>query len=213
MADIATAIQTAMERAVDSVVDGIAEDGLLALRRVVHEAGFTRSEYLRDFEVLAHISGRRIEFEILLDVEAVLPEDEETRKALEEQQARLEEAERKASRTLRIRRGNIQKVRPARDARTPARDARKPARDARKTAQDRLVEHELARIAPRSARMTRTGKLAVALSRSIRETKTEVVFPEGKFQGILGDFMDELEKVVFERFVPELRDIVETYGT
>lgn len=213
MVDIATTLAAAVLRAADSVVDDIAAEGLRVLKRVLDEAGFPKSEYLRDYEVYAHVFGHEITFEIVLDVEAVVPEDELTRKALEEQRERAEELEREAERTYKLSRKTqrVGRLQGLRDARRPTRDARRPARDARKTAGDRLVEHELARLAPRSARVTRTGKLSVALKRSIRETEREVKFPEDKFQGIIGNFMEELETVVFEKFAPELQKVVERY--
>ena len=190
----------------EAVVDDIARDGLRALRRVLDEAGFSKSEHLRNYEVYAHVTGGEITFEIVLDVEAVVPEDEVTRQAIEEQRRRAEELQERAARTYKLSRKTMRVGRLR-----GLRDARRPARDARKTAQDRLVEHELARLAPRSARVTRTGKLSVALRRSVRETEREVKFPEDKFQGILGTFMDRLRDVVFERFAPELQEIVERH--
>jgi hypothetical protein len=206
--DIATTLKAAMDRAVVSIVDGVASDGLVALKSVLDSSGFPKSEYLKNYDVLAHVSGTEIVFEILLDVEAVEPEDEEARKAMEEQAEQVEE---KSSRTYRMTSRGVQRVQ--RDARRPVRDARRPARDARKTAVDRLFEHEVALHAPRSARITRSGKLAVTLKRSIRTVKEETVFPEGKFQGIIGKFMDEIKSVISDRFLPELSDIVRRHAT
>ena len=199
--DIATTLKAVMDRAVVSIVDGVASDGLVALKSVLDSSGFPKSEYLKNYDVLAHVSGTEIVFEILLDVEAVEPEDEEARKAMEEQAEQVEE---KSSRTYRMTSRGVQRVQ---------RDARRPARDARKTAVDRLFEHEVALHAPRSARITRSGKLAVTLKRSIRTVKEETVFPEGKFQGIIGKFMDEIKSVISDRFLPELSDIVRRHAT
>lgn len=213
MVDIATTLNALVRRAVENVIDDIAKEGLMALRQILDKAGFPKSEYLRDYDVYAHVTGNEITFEIVLDVEAVVPEDEITKKALEEQQKQAEELEKRAARSYKLSRKTMRvgRLRGLRNKNRPARDARKPARDARKTAQDRLVEHELARLAPRSARVTRTGKLSVALKRSIRETEKEVKFPEDKFQGILGTFMDRLKDIVSEKFAPELQQIVERY--
>jgi len=206
--DIATTLTAALDRAVGNIVDGVASDGLKALKSVLDSAGFRKSEYLKDDEVLAHVSETEVTFEILRDVEAVEPEDEETRKAMEKQAERLEE---QSSRTYRMTSRGVQRVQ--RDARRPARDARRPARDARKTAADRLFEHEIALRAPRSARVTRSGKLAVTLQRSIRTVKEETRFPEGDFQGIIGKFMDEIKSVISDRFLPELNNIIQRHAT
>jgi hypothetical protein len=213
MVDIATTLDAMVRRAVEAVIDDIAKDGLRALRSVLDRAGFSKSEYLRDYEVYAHVSGGEITFEIVLDVEAVVPEDTATQQAMEEQEQKAEEMEQEAEKTFHLSRKTrrVGRLRGLHDARRGAKDARSGAKDARKTAGDRLTEHELARLAPRSARITRTGKLSVALKRSIRETEKEVKFPEGKFQGILGDFVDELKDVVFDKFAPELQKIVERY--
>jgi hypothetical protein len=205
--DIATTLTAAMNRAVDQVVDGIASDGLKVLKSVLDSSGFSKSEYLKNYEIFAHVSGQEVTFEILLDVEAVEPEDEITREAMNEQ---LERAQEKASRTYRMSSRGVQRVE---DARRPARDARRPARDARKTAQDRLIEHEIALRAPRSARITRTGKLAVALKRSVRSMKEKTVFPEADFQGIIGKFMKEIESTIADRFIPELGDIIQRHAS
>ena len=208
--DIATTLTATIDRAVERIVDGVASDGLKALKSVLDSAGFPKSEYLKNYEVFAHVSGTEVTFEILLDVEAVEPEDEITRKAMEEQKQQLEQIQQRASRTYRMTSRGVQRLE---DARRPARDARRPARDARKTASHRLAEHEIALHAPRSARITRTGKLAVALKRSIRTAEKETKFPEGKFQGIIGKFVDEIGSVIADRFLPELRDIVQRHAS
>lgn len=203
--DIATTLTAAMDRAVDRVIDGIATDGLKALKSVLDSAGFPKSEYLKNYEVFAHVSGTEVTFEILLDVEAVELEDEEDEEAGKAMKKQLEKIQRKASRTYRMTSRGVQRLE----------DIRRPVRDARKTAADRLAGHEMALYAPRSARITRTGKLAVALKRSIRtiKEKEEVRFPEGKFQGIIGKFMDEIKFVIAENFLPELSDIIQRHAT
>lgn len=204
--DLATTLNAVLDRAVDRIVDGVATDGLKALKSVLDSAGFSRSEYLKDYEVLAHVTGRDITFEILLNVEAVEPEDEAAREAMQQE---VEEAQQRASKTYRMTSRGVQRLE---DARRPSRDARRPSRDARKTASDRTTEHKVALHAPRSARITRAGKLAVALKRSIRTTERGVRFPEGEFQGIIGKFMDEIRSVIAERFLPELSDIIQRHA-
>jgi len=183
MADLATTVHAFLQRAVSSVLDEVATDGLGVLRKVIHDAGFDKSEYLKNYELYAHVGAESITFEIILDMEAVLPEDKATQEAIEQQKDEAS-AEEGSSRTyhLSTRTQNVQRLK---DKRRPAKDARIPVRDARKNAQDRLAEHDLARIAPRSARVTRTGKLSIALRRSMRETEQRVIFPQAKFDGII----------------------------
>ena len=205
--DISTQLSTALDRAVDGIIDGIASDGLKALKSVLDGAGFAKSEHLKNYEIMAHVSGREITFEILLDIEAMDTEDEATRQALEE---KMEKPETGASRSYKMSRGG--RVQRLESAKRPARDARKPARDSRKGSSQRSAEHEMALRAPRSARVSRTGKLAVALRRSVRETDKGVELPKDQFQGIVGKFVDEIRTVVYNRFVPELAAIVKRYA-
>lgn len=204
--DISTQLSTALDRAVDGIIDGIASDGLVALKRVLDGAGFTKSEHLKNYEIMAHVSGNEITFEILLDIEAMDTEDEATRQALEE---KMEAVQRDSSKTYKMsRKGRVQRLE---SAKKPARDARRPARDARKGSGQRLIEHEIALRAPRSARVSRTGKLAVALKRSVRDTGKGIELPKDQFQGIVGEFVGEIKTVISNQFVPLLSSIVKQY--
>jgi hypothetical protein len=209
--DVTTSLTAAMQRAADGLIDTIAKEGLVELRKILEKHGFSKSQYLKDYDVYAHVTGSWITFEIVLDVEAVVFEDEAAQKAVDDVAQQVASATEGATRTYTVSRPSLQ-VRTLKDVRKPARDARKPAKDIRKTAQDRLIEHELARLAPRSARVTRTGQLAVALQRSVRTSEKKVEFPQDKFQGILKDFVDSLKKILLTEFVPELEEIVEDYA-
>lgn len=212
MVDIATTLHTAMRRAAKTVLHDIAKEGVVALKRVLDIAGFARSEYLEDYEVYSHIVGDSVIFEILVDFDAVQAEDDFTREALEKQQEELKNVERtygvksnKAYTRVRDARS------PAKDARKPARDARKPAKDARVGAKERLLGHEIALHMPRSARITRQGKLSVTLRRSMRETEEEIRMPQGHFEGIMKTVMDKLSSIIFQNFLPELQEIIDNY--
>lgn len=211
--DITTTLDAALKRAAMSVVADIAKDGLVVLQQVLDSSGFSDSEYLKDYELYSYVNGGEIGFEIILDVEAVLSDDEATQQVMEKQKLLAEQLEQQAQKSFHLDRKTrkVRRLRGLQDARKPARDARKPARDVRKNAQDRLIEHELARLAPRSARVTRDGKLSVALRRSIQNTKTEVVFPQDKFQGILNDFIIKLKDLIHKIFIPEFQGIIQTY--
>lgn len=209
--DISTSLTASMQRAVDGLIDTIAKQGLVELRKILEKHGFSKSEYLKDYDVFAHVVGGWITFEIRLDVEAVVPEDEAAQQAMDDVSQQVAAASEGATRTYTVSKPSLQ-VRQMKDVRRPARDARRPAKDIRKTAQDRLVEHELARLAPRSARVTKTGQLSVALQRAVRSSEKKVVFPQDKFQGILKDFLVSLQKILLDEFVPELVDIIDEYA-
>ena len=208
---LATSLSTILDRYVDSIISTVASEGLVLLKRVLDEAGFGNSEHLKNYEVFAHVTGHEVAFEIVLDFEAVVAEDAATNEALLEPPEDMEgEFEPEATYTL----GPSGPMRLAsrssgkRDARRPARDARRPARDARTTARDRLVAKEVANITPRSARVTKDGRLSVALKRSTRTVDGEMVMPRGEFQGIIGEFMTKLKNLVTQKFSPALTDII-----
>ena len=216
MDDIATPLYAAIERATNNVIDVIAKEGLQALKRTLDGAKFSQSEYLKDYEIFAHVSGKDIEFEIVLNIEAVEPADEVTRRAMEEDETTQEDVKkRKLAKSYGWHmRGprRLKDIRKSpRDARQPLKDARSRVQDTRKTSSHRLIEHEMALRNPRSAEVTPEGKLSVSLRRSMRETESEVRIPQGQFQGILGQFMKELRGVVVSNFGDELRDIIIQY--
>src|SRR4051812_27982057 len=69
--DITTSLTAALNQAVQSVSDSIAKDGLVVLRSVLSDAGFNKSEYLKNYEIYVHVGNDGIIFEIVLDIEAV----------------------------------------------------------------------------------------------------------------------------------------------
>lgn len=212
MSDITTTLYTAMHRAARNVLHDIAKVGVVSLKKVLDKAGFSKSEYLKNYQVFSHVYGEEVIFEILVDFDAIQADDDATKKALEDNQQKLESVDAsygvKSGRAYTaVRDGR----KPAYDARTPAKDARTPAKDARKTSQDRLLGHEIALHAPRSARITREGKLSVTLQRSVRETKNQVHLPQGQFEGVMKDVMDKLSSILLDAFLPELQKIVDNY--
>jgi len=70
MPAITTSLTTQLRRATEAVRDDIAKDGLIALKRVLDNAGFSESDYLKDYEVYSHIHGDGILFEILLKLDS-----------------------------------------------------------------------------------------------------------------------------------------------
>ena len=55
----------------DEMVDSVASEGLMILKRLLDGSGFMDSQYLKDYDVLAHVSKRTITYEIVVDMEAV----------------------------------------------------------------------------------------------------------------------------------------------
>lgn len=217
MTDYATQLGTELQRIADSLVDEIAKDGLEALKRTLDQYGFADSPHLRNYDVLAHVDDGEILFEILVDVEALDVREADVREMLESARpAMVSNAARTYGMGMRgVERvsGNKSATRGSRDARQPPMDARRPTRNARKGSGDRLLEHEMASHAPRSLQVTREGKLSVMLRRSLREMDTGVHYPQGMYEGLLKTFMDKLVKVVQDKFVPALQDIVEAHAT
>ena len=220
--DIATTLNASMLRIVDAVIDAIAVDGVTALKHVLDDAGFSKSEALKDYEVYAHVSGRTITFEILVPKDAFDTNDADTKDALSKARDDSEDADHDPG----VRTYGFQptskpgRLTGRRDARRDARksvwdgrrDARKPPKTLNsraKTAQTRLIEHEAALHSPRSMKVSREGKVSLKMTKIVEDTpEGGVRMPKGKFQGVIGKFMESLEKVMVENFVPELEELL-----
>lgn len=215
--DLATPLYAALDRAVDGLIDTLAKEGLEALKRVIDRAKFSQSEYLKDHEIYAHVLGDSIEFEVVLSLEAIVPEDSETREEIEKQlqEEEDEKLERQMARTYGWSTKGPRRIRDARkaprDARTSLRDARSRAPDIRTTARHRKFQRTVALRTPRSAQVTPEGKLSIALKRTVKETETEVRLPQGQFQGVVDQFMKELKSLITDEFAKELTKIVSRY--
>ena len=62
--------------------------------------------------------------------------------------------------------------------------------------------------------INREGKLSVQFSKRTRTTRSgDIHLPQGKFQGIMKQFMDELEKIIARNFAPELEKMVQSWLT
>lgn len=224
MADYTTSLSALLDRAVDAIRDDIAKEGLVALKSSLDSAGFGKYEGLKNYEVFAHVSGDEIVFEIQVEFDSL---DEDTQKQVKEQAK--EEAKQRADDMELIRKtaksyatsgvgGMTRRIVGRRNAKNPAADARKKIHDARRPAHEvqeatkgsdeRLAEHEFSLRAPRGMSITKTGKLSVVMQKTVQETERGFRMPQGDFQGILGDFMKRLEKVIVQNFAPELEKIL-----
>jgi len=219
MDDIATTLWAAMHRAVDESIDVIAKEGLIALKRTLDTAGFPNSEFLKNYEIFAHAYGNTVEFEIILDEGAMVPADQVTEQDIAKEKLAEKQAKQKLEERARTYgwgshgpRRLVSKNKPAKDARKPAIDARKKLQSHKKTAEIRTLEHEVALTMPRSARITSEGKLSVSTRRMVQKTKTGIQLPQGDNQGIIDKFMDQLDKVIMNTFVPKLGEIIAEYA-
>lgn len=200
------------------------------------ESGFADSEYLKDYQVYAHINSESVEFEILISVEGVednskkVLQDESRRKMRKETSAIYQKHSRdvkskseakKFVRTYTLSpKGRPERIVGSRDGRTHAKDARKFQKDGRKTSYDRsrksplknsgerYVEHEFAATSPRGLDVDLDGKLRISLQREIRNTSRKVIFPQGSYQGIVKNFVNEIKKLIEEKFTPELEAVI-----
>jgi hypothetical protein len=85
-------------------------------------------------------------------------------------------------------------------------------RNAFKGPEERKMNHRLAMSAPRDMNINREGRLSVTFERQTRVAKSgDIHFPQGKFQGIMKRFMDELRQVVLEKFAPQIEKILKNY--
>lgn len=220
MSDITTSLTAALNQAVRSVSDSIAKDGLVVLRSVLSDAGFNESEYLKDYKAYAHVGNDGIIFEIVLNIEAV----EKTPAVQEQMNAAQESAEQnalQATRSFGFEDGQLVRVEQFKDIRKGSKtrirqpqfvDKRRPSGDTTKGATTRLREHEIAMHAPRSLFVNREGKLSMMFQRSVRTTKEGVThLPQGKFEGIIKSFLDQLKDVILKKFTPELEKILAGY--
>jgi hypothetical protein len=210
MSDIESIINKIIKRRIESSIDSIAKKCLVALRNILDQAGFREFENLKNYEVYVHVSGESMAFEILVDFESF---DDKSKKLIEDLESKNELIE-KSARSYGFIVNGIHRIegmkdarKPAMDARRPARDARRPARDARENSNDRSIKKEIARIAPRSLKIDRSGKLSMAFQRSMEISNDEFVYPEGDFQGLIKEFMNKVKLVVSTTFKSEIKRI------
>lgn len=223
--DFATSLTTALERAMDLILEDIAKDGLKILVSLLEEAGFSKSPYLQDYQVYSHIRGDEIWYEIVLDIQSLDMTDDQVQKLTDQSDQTPDEAEPDATFTIPTPAARVyagarrilgipKKVRDARkapnkyhDARVPATDAR---RDARKNATDRRIDRDVRVPAPRKFRVNPDGKLIIALKKEIEQRENdEIRLPSDDFEGILGKFLDQLTTLIADKFTPELERIIE----
>lgn len=213
MKNISTLLQTSLERAIEKILNPVADEGLLRLQVLLDNSGFADSPYLKDYNIISYVHEGEITFEILLNIESVVVEDTAV---VEEENKEGEKIEKKATTIYVLDRANrrTSKMRdirhPTTDARRGASDLRRPAKDARTTANRRLVKKELINKAPRSAVINRQGKLSLRLKRSVKSSEVKFRIPDN-VEGIIKEIKDEISKLILEKFMPELIIVIKKY--
>jgi hypothetical protein len=208
--DISTSLHAETQRIIDRLMSNIAKEGLSALKQTLDDSGF--SEKLKQYEAYSHVAGDSVIFELVVDSSQVIATDAKTVEAIREQESKArQDMMRRVTKTFELGvSGPRRVVRDARrfqsdarsktsDARVSARDARTPARDARV---DRVIEN------PRGMDITYDGKMSLTLERSSVVKGSDTTFPKGSFQGLMGDFMNRLNKAATKNFSGELEKII-----
>lgn len=208
--DISTSLHAEMQRTIDKLMSNIAKEGLSALKQTLDNAGF--SERLKQYEAYSHVAGDSIIFELVVDSSQVVATDAKTMDAIREQESKArQDMMKRITKTFELGDdGPRRVVRDARkfksdaksqtsDARTSARDARTSARDARTS---RVIEN------PHGMDLTSDGKVSLTLERSSVVRGSSTLFPKGSFQGLMGDFMNRLNKAATKNFSGELEKII-----
>jgi hypothetical protein len=224
MPHLETSIPELAQRAVDEIIDSIAINGIKVLKQILEDEGFSKNEYLKDHEVLAHVYGKEIWFEILLDMESI---DDNSKQDLTESSDEEEPPSgartfgfsdpKQISRLISSHEGRRDARKQTRDARRDARQESKHLQSIYKTSQIRAVQHKLAAHTPRSIRVDpRSGRVSLRLKSMIQErteedAKVKFVYKQNKFEGIVGKFMNKLVNIISGKFSDELQKIILRY--
>jgi hypothetical protein len=229
VADFTTALMAQLQRAEDSVRDIIAKDGLELLRSILQSSGFEDSEYLKDYKLYAHVGSKEIIYEIVLSIGALEDTDlsdevmASRKKAMDALENKYEEAVVKSYGLSGD--GRVHRIASLRDKRRRSHDSKKPSRDTKRKSHDtthgaesREFGHKAAAAAPRglgaprSMEVGRSGKLKISFTRKLRNTNSGVKYPEKGFEGIMKKFLDGMQDIVSQKFIPELERILSRYS-
>lgn len=227
MVDISTSLVAQLERSVDAVLDAIAKDGLKLLQVILREE-FGKSEHLKNYEVFAYVSDGEISYEIVLSPGSVEETDlsesvtEIRKETMEAFDTKYEEA---AVKTFGISKDNqVYRISSLRDKRKKSQDTKKSPRDARTKSRSinrgsdaREFEHKAHASsprslgAPRSMEVGKSGKLSINFTRKLRNTKSGVKYPGKDFEGIMKKFVEGMQDIIVDKFMPGLETIISRY--
>lgn len=205
MASLATSIQDAILRSQRGIMESLAKDGLRALESAIANSGLKDSPYMSGYELYSKATATTVEFEIHLSTEAFedptvlepIPEEEVD----EEGVTATEKAELKLALKMFTLSRDMKPTRVAkmRDMRTPAHDAR-----TRKTGVVR---------SPVAIRPTVDGKLAVDTKKTAKVgADGSTTLPQGSFQGVMGDFIQQLKDLMAEQLTAALQKSLGKYS-
>lgn len=215
-------ILSVVEDQISDIIDkaAIQDKAVVAFDRVLKENGFTDSPYLKNYEITCESRNGLLELTLILDEQAL--SDESRRKMRKETPDKFKhESDLVRSKSdaknfrytyLKGPIGRPERIQGRRDARKPLKDGRRFQRDARKldsdrrntkepkTSGERYVNHEFSATAPRDMGIDEEGKLRITLQREIRNTKKKAIFPQGEYQGIIKNLLQEITDIMEAEF-------------
>jgi hypothetical protein len=216
MPSLDTSLVVLAQRAIDTIIDSIAMEGVEVLTRVLDEE-FAGENHVTDYNVIAHVKDGEIWFEVELSLEA-LDKESQAMAGVSTEEPPI------GARTFgKTSFGTIGRLLSYKDAR---RDARKRAvnalqtvlkppqhlHDTTKGARLRSLQHEVARVMPRSLRVdTRARRVSLRLKSMVHERMDggdTFTYPKDKFEGAIKQFLDRLIPVISKKFAKELEQIM-----
>lgn len=215
-------LEALLEQAAASVLEVVAKEGLVLLRSILAKSGFLESEFLKNYELSSYIEDGAVVFEITIDEAAVSDSSIQEVQQVSQPIDDTDESEKYTIPTIPSRAfaaakrlvngGSRGGSYDARTSYKTSHDARKPARDARTdvrtTASDRAIRRDAAAPAPRKMRVDRQGKLVISFRKQMEENDGTYQYPSGDFSGIMNEFLEKLQVLLFEQFSPQLEEII-----
>lgn len=206
------------------IVDALALKGLEILKSILDEY---ESPYLKNYSIWSESHKTEVTYFIELDKTAIT---DESRRKMRKETETMQKRKMKEVRSIGEAKdyvrtymmgpdGRPERIVGSRKAAKPRVDKRKPQRDARKTSADRnnitkpkesgerYVDHELYATAPRGIEIEPDGRLRITLQREVRNTNRGMIMPNGQYQGVMKDFLEQLSKKIAEEFVEKFSRI------
>jgi len=213
MPDITTSLNAQIDRVIDDVIDSIAKDGLVLLEKTVTEAGFSKSPYLKDYKIEAHVANKIVSFQIILGEDSIEIDEDVEREFKRNSDEQKKKTTVRKPRIYIIEKSRIRRI--MRDVRKTAQDRTAESTGTKrtvKTPEDRKAESETFKVQnPRSVTIDLKGKIKVKFKRSVTQ------LPDGKFkypknvatEGVFEHFLKDLEYVIESNFLPKFFEMME----
>ncbi len=210
----------------ENIADLLAEEGRDKLISILEEAGFSKSPFLRGYEVEAHVDGTEITFTINIAYDGLATETKDRIKKANEvtdqQDASGVKSRGEAVQYVKLytksRNGRPKRIQGRYDARKPVRDKRKRTTDKRhgsferqrksivKDSGQRLVEHQFEITNPVGMELE-DQRLNIKESRQIRNTVSVDVYPRAEYSGLMSKFLEKITSIIEENFGEEIEII------